>query len=66
MSNLKIDDIKKGSVVIVRPAFGIDPPIEVTVIKGLEPHKYARAFGYRAFGRDSWAYDHQIESVVSL
>ena len=64
---LKIADIKEGSVVWVKPAFGMEPAIRVTVTDGLEPHKYAEAFGYdHPTEGPKWAYDHQVSRVVSL
>lgn len=62
-----VKNIREGSVVIVRPSFGNEPPIKVTVTEGLSEHKYAYAFGYtHTDGSSKWAYDHQIDRVVSL
>jgi len=63
----RVQQIKEGSVVIVRGGFGADAPMTVTVTEPLEPHKYAQAFSYTTpNGGDKWAYDHQIVNVVSL
>ena len=65
--SLQVQKIKEGSIVYVRPDFGNAPQRLVTVVDGLEPHKYAYAFTYTdPVDGEKWAYDHQITRVVSL
>lgn len=58
---VQLKDIREGSVVIVRPAFGTGAPIKVTVREVLKDIKNNRpGIDYDS----SWAYLTQVDSVV--
>lgn len=61
MGMVKLSDIREGSVVIVRGAFGTGPAERVTVVEVEEDVKNGRpGICYD----ESWAYLTQVERVV--
>lgn len=59
---ISLRDIREGSVVMVRPAFGMDDPIEATIAEIHENIK--NNFPGIVYGMH-WAYLDQIDSVVT-
>lgn len=59
---IKIENIRAGSVVRLRPDFGTGTPVKVAVIEVEEDIKNGRA-GIVYDGR--WAYLSQVDAVIS-
>lgn len=64
---LSIDDIRKGSVVVVRPCFGVGKPIKVTVTEVHDNVKNnCSGISYDDETYDShWAYIDQVDSIIT-
>jgi hypothetical protein len=62
-----LDEIREGSVVIVRGGFGQEPPKEVVVDEVHEDIKNGRAgIDYtEADGNTRWAYLDQVQKVIT-
>lgn len=59
---VKLEDIREGSIVMVRPNFGTAPAIKVVVEDVEEDIKNGRpGFCYQ----ESWAYLDQIQRVIT-
>lgn len=61
----EFNQLKVGSKVVVRPAFGTFAPITVTV-KHKELHNGKPIIDYVNGDRTHWAYMRQIVSIVSI
>ena len=63
---VKFNDIRRGSVVIVRSNFGTGNAIQVTVSEVEQAAKNGKdVFDYAYGGNMHWAYFSQIDSVLS-
>ena len=59
---VKLEDIREGSIVMVRPDFGTAPAIKVVVEDVEEDVKNGRpGITYK----DRWAYLHQVDRVIT-
>lgn len=68
MRQVQIEEVREGSVVVVRGGFGTEPPAAVRVSEVEEDIKNGRpGICYvDAAGSDRWAYLSQVVSVVSF
>jgi hypothetical protein len=63
---ITINQIRIGSVVRVRPDFGMSEPVEVTVMEAEEDIKNGRpGIVYKTPHYDRWAYLSQVDAVVT-